>query len=164
MTQTPSHDVAVVLGAAVKPGGQASESLIRRVAHGVGLYQAGRVPHLLMAGGVGRHPPAEAYLMRGLALAAGVPEAAIVVETYSRDTLENAAFSRDILNRNGWRRVLVVTDAYHLPRALYTFRRLGIDADGSAVPVPRLLLSTRCRETAAFLIYLWRVERHRRGG
>jgi len=163
MTQTPSpHDVAVVLGAAVKPGGLASESLIRRVAHGVGLYQAGRVPRLLMSGGVGRHPPAEAHLMRDLAVAAGVPEEAISIEARSRDTLENAAFSREILERHGWRRVLVVTDAYHLPRALYTFRRLGVAADGEPAPTPTLLLGTRCREALAFLTYLWRVERHRR--
>jgi uncharacterized SAM-binding protein YcdF (DUF218 family) len=162
MTQTPPHDVAVVLGAAVKPGGLASESLTRRVAHGVGLYHAGRVSHLLMSGGVVRHPPAEAHLMRDLALAAGVPGAAIAIETCSRDTLENAAFSRAILDRNGWRRVLVVTDGYHLPRALYTFRRLGIEAEGEPAPAPRLLLGTRCREAVAFLTYLWRVERHRR--
>ena len=56
--------------------------------------------------------------------------------------------------------MVVVTDGYHLPRALYTFRRLGMPVQGAAAATPKpLLLGTRCREMAAFAVYLWRVGR-----
>lgn len=154
-----THDVAIVLGAGVAKGGLPSRALLRRAAHAVALYQSGRVPCLLMSGGVGRYPPAEAVLMRDAALAAGVPEAALRIEPLSRDTLENAAFCKPIVAAEGWRRVLLVSDGYHLPRALYTFRHLGIPADGDPAPAPGPLLAAHCREVAAFLTYLWRVER-----
>jgi uncharacterized SAM-binding protein YcdF (DUF218 family) len=136
--------------------------LARRIAHAIAVYRQGRVGSLLLSGGVVRHPPAEAALMRLAALAAGVPEDALAIEDRSRNTLENAQYCAPIIARRGWRRVLLITDSYHLPRSLYTFRRFGVAADGDPVPPPRrdgALLAAQVREMAAFLVYLWRVER-----
>ncbi len=146
-------DVIVVLGAAVGPAGGPSAALRRRVAEGVRRLEAGAAPVLLLSGGKGGGPgdvkvggvPAEAEVMRDLALAAGVaaggaagvaagvPEERLVLETESRSTLENARCSARIMRARGWRRALVVTDAVHLPRALMAFRALGIEAKGAAV-------------------------------
>lgn len=159
---TLPHDVAVVLGAPGEPDGRISPVLSRRVGHAVALYRAGVVGHLLLSGGAVRHAPAEAVLMREAAFAAGVPRAAVLTEERSRNTLENAGFCREIIVKRGWRRILIVTDGYHLPRALYTFRRLGMAASGAAAPLPPVdagLLAAHAREVAAFLCYLWRVER-----
>ncbi len=163
-------DVIVVLGAAVGPPGGPSAALRRRVAEGVRRLEAGAAPVLLLSGGKGGGVPSEAEVMRDLALAAGVAEERLVLETESRSTLENARCSARIMRARGWRRALVVTDAVHLPRALMAFRALGIEAKGAAVmggardqPVwtwPAHL----AREALAFLWYaaLIAAGRHRR--
>jgi uncharacterized SAM-binding protein YcdF (DUF218 family) len=159
---TRLYDVGVVLGASVRPDGEAGPALLRRVAHAAALHRSGRVRWLLMSGGVGRRPPAEATLMREAALRAGVPDEAVLLDDRSRNTLENARFCREIIEAAGWRRILVVTDAYHLPRALYSFRRFGLRVDGEAVPGVPLdgeVIRAYLREMLALPVYLWRVER-----
>ncbi len=128
------YDVIVVLGAALLPDGRPSRALERRVDHAVALFRAGHAEHLLVSGGLSGPPPTEAAVMRARALEDGVPDDRICVEDRAVNTFENALFSGVIMERRGWSRPLVVTDAYHLPRALYVFRRLGIDAAGSGVP------------------------------
>ncbi|HVI51946.1 MAG TPA: YdcF family protein [Candidatus Sulfotelmatobacter sp.] len=157
-----TFDVLVVLGAKVEPDGSPSKALLRRIAHAAALYHAGAAPFLLLSGGQPRGAIAEAEIMRQAALALDVAEGALRVEPLSRNTLENAMFCKPIIQRHGWRKLLVVTDGYHLPRALYTFRRLGLTAKGSAAPPPRLspgLLAAHGREAAALLVYIWRIER-----
>ncbi len=167
-------DVIVVLGAAVGAGGGPSAALRRRVAEGVRRLEAGAAPVLLLSGGkgggTGDRRPSEAEVMRDLALAAGVAEARLVLDTESRSTLDNARRSARIMRARGWTKALVVTDAVHLPRALLAFRALGIEAKGAAVaggardqPVwawPYHL----AREALAFLWYaaLIAAGRHRR--
>ncbi len=126
-------DVIVVLGAAVGAGGGPSAALNRRVAEGVRRLEAGAARVLLLSGGKGGGVPSEAEVMRDLALAAGVVEERLVLETESRSTLENARCSARIVRARGWTKALVVTDAVHLPRALMAFRALGIEAKGAAV-------------------------------
>ena len=104
--------------------------------------------------------------MRDLAVSAGVPAAAVTVEDASTRTLENAANARAIMARRGWRRALVVTDPTHLPRALYTFRRLGVAAEGAAAPGMLrdggvlYVLVVALREAVALLAYRRRVARY----
>src|SRR5262245_1001430 len=129
-----AYDVIVVLGAAVWPGEQPSPALRRRVLHAVGLVQRGYAPHLLVSGGVGKYPPAEAEVMQRLAMAHGIPGASIVLEDQATSTFESAWRCRDLLGQHSWSRVLIVTDRYHLTRALLAFRSVGIRAGGSAVP------------------------------
>jgi uncharacterized SAM-binding protein YcdF (DUF218 family) len=156
-----AYDVIVVLGAAVWPGAQPSPALRRRVLHAVDLLQRGYAPHLLVTGGVGKHPPAEAAVMQRLAVAHGVPRASIVLEDQATSTFESAWRCRDMLWQRGWSHVLIVTDRYHLTRALLAFRSVGIRAVGSAVPgkpARRLWqrLSYYLRERLALAWYLGR--------
>jgi uncharacterized SAM-binding protein YcdF (DUF218 family) len=104
------------------------------VEHAVRLLRAGKGRRLLMTGGLGLYPPAEAYLMRDLAVAEGVPDACIVVEDQATSTLQSAVRCTQILHQNGWSTALIVTDRYHLRRALMVFRSLGVSAVGSATP------------------------------
>lgn len=162
----PSGDVLVVLGARVEADGSPSRALLRRIAHGAALYHAGAAPFLLLSGGQPGGRASEAEVMARAALSLGVPEGALRREALSRNTLENAMFCRSIVQAHGWRRLLLVTDGYHLPRALYTFRRLGLRAEGIAAPPPRLgpgLIAAHGREALALLVYLWRIERRLRG-
>ncbi|MCH7693749.1 MAG: YdcF family protein [Proteobacteria bacterium] len=121
------HDVIVILGAGLGP------ALRRRVAHGTRLFHAGRAGHLIVTGGAIGTRPTEAEAMRALALRHGVPEERIIVEDKATHTLENALYTARIMEDRGWARALVVSDPFHLPRALFLFRRLGIAASGAAV-------------------------------
>ncbi len=121
-----------MLGAAVGAGGRPGKALRRRVAEGVRRLEAGAASVLLLSGGKGGSVPSEAEAMRDLALAAGVAEARLVLETESRSTLENARCSARIMRARGWTKALVVTDAVHLPRALLAFRALVIEAKGAS--------------------------------
>lgn len=157
----PAFDVAVVLGAALTAGGEASPALLRRTLQAAALYHQGVVPVLLLSGGAVRHSRTEASAMREAAREAGVPDGALILEDRSRNTLENALFCRPIIHDRGWGRILVVTDGYHLRRSLYTFRRLGIPASGAAAPPPGAggRWGAGLREMAALAVYVWRINR-----
>lgn len=127
-----SSDVIIVLGAAVWPQGQPSPALRRRVVHAVRLFQDGQGRHLLMTGGVGLYPPAEAHVMQQLAAEAGVPDGRIVVEDQARSTFDSAVYCCRICQQRGWTTALIVTDRYHLLRALLTFYSVGLRVCGSA--------------------------------
>lgn len=118
-----------------------------------------------MSGGPVSHPTPEAWAMRDLALSLGLAAARVEIEDRARNTIENALHTRPILAARGWRRVLVVTDAYHLPRALYVFRRLGVMAEGAGARPSRRRAEwvlAWLREVAALPWTVARVERRRR--
>lgn len=133
-------DAIVVLGCA------SAARLERRTARAIELYRAGTAPLLLLSGG-GRGAEAEAAIMRRLALRAAVPEAALVVEPNSRNTWENARESARLLRRRGLRRVLLVSDRAHLPRAALLFRLAGLEIAGREGVRPR----SRIAEAGAVL-------------
>jgi uncharacterized SAM-binding protein YcdF (DUF218 family) len=124
-------DAIVVLGCSLFPGGRPSERLRRRVALGVTLYREGAAPLLVMSGG-GAGAIAEATVMRDLAREAGVADAAVLLETDSRNTFENAANTARLLHRIGKSRIVLVSDRAHLPRASRMFRRAGLEVAGAA--------------------------------
>ena len=140
----------MVLGAAVLAGGEPSASLARRVRHAVRLWREGAVGHLLLTGGVGKHPPSEAEVMRRLAERDGVDPSRIVLEEHATTTLESAAHCAPIIAAHGWRRVVLVTDRYHLPRTLLAFRSHGVEAHGSA-PIDGRGGTARWRWAAMYL-------------
>jgi uncharacterized SAM-binding protein YcdF (DUF218 family) len=69
--------------------------------------------------------------MRAVAEVEGVSPSQIVLEERATSTLESAEQCARIITARHWRRVLIVTDRYHLPRALLTFRAFGVRAHGS---------------------------------
>lgn len=123
----------VVLGAAVWSRGRPSPTLDRRVRRGLELFKQGEADRLLFTGGLGRHPPAEAEVMRRIALDAGIDVAQIEIETASRNTMENAVNSVKIMSDKGWHNAILVSDRIHLPRAMLAFRALGITVQARGV-------------------------------
>lgn len=89
------------------------------------LYHAGVAPRLLLSGG-GPHALAEAEVMRRLAVAASVPEEALLLETASANTVENALECARLLAAAQPGAVLLVTDAAHALRARVLFRMVGL--------------------------------------
>lgn len=128
--------VALVLGAAVWAGGQASPSLRRRAEAGARLWLEGHVRAIVACGGKGRHPPSEAEVIGAICVAMGVPDAAVLREDRSATTEENLRFALPFLRRLGADRVVIVTDRFHVPRALLVARRLGLSATGESPRVP----------------------------
>ena len=94
---------------------------------------------LLLSGG-GAGPVPEAEIMRRMAIVRGVPEAALLVEPGSRDTVENARETARLLRSRGERSVVLVSDRAHLPRAALLFRLAGVRVAGWAgAPRPSIL-------------------------
>lgn len=133
MSKTLPADAVVVLGAPPLSPDVPGPVLERRVDHGVAVFRDRAAAFLVVSGGAVGPPPAEAEIMRTLALAKGVPNERIVVEDRARNTFENALYTGLIIRRRGWRRVIVVTDGFHLPRSLFVFRRLGLRVEGAPV-------------------------------
>lgn len=121
--------VALVLGAAVWPGGVASPTLRRRAELGARLVLEGQAAAVIGCGGLGRHGPSEALVIAEICRAAGVPEDRVLVEDRSTSTEENIRFALPLLAGLGTNRVLIVTDRYHAPRAVLIARRLHLAAE-----------------------------------
>lgn len=160
----PPFDAIVVLGAALHPDGSPTPALARRVHHGIQLFRGGRAERLIMVGGYGRAVPpppvSEARAMRDLALAERIPPECIVMEEVSSRTLENAILTKRLMQVNGWRTALLVTDSFHMRRALYTFRRFEITVEGSAAARRAEdswlhWYGAHVREAAALAAYAW---------
>lgn len=149
--------VAVILGAAVWAEGP-SPTLRRRTAAAAALWHEGRADHFVPCGGLGRHPPEEARAMADLLAAAGVPKDRISPEARSTSTAENLRLALPILAGLAPSEVLVVSDAYHLPRARIIARRLGLRVRGIAPPWRGAHWPTQLRgalrEVPACLAYL----------
>ena len=152
--------VALVLGAAVWPGGEASPTLRRRALEGARLWHAGAVRAVVGCGGVGVHPPAEAALIVEICQQAGVPARDLRREARSTTTEENIRFALPILERLAAREVVVVSERYHLPRALLVARRAGLVARGAAPSFrgadPASQLRAAAREVVAYGWYALR--------
>jgi uncharacterized SAM-binding protein YcdF (DUF218 family) len=118
-------DAIVVLGC------RGSMGLMRRLDRGISLFQQGAAPLLVLSGG-GAGPVPEAEIMHRMARDRGVPEAALLVETGSHDTLGNARETARLLRARGRIWVLLVSDRAHLPRAALLFRLAGLRIAGWA--------------------------------
>ena len=150
-------DCLVVLGARVWPDGRMSETLRLRCAAALEAWRAGQAKAIVVCGGRGRDEPvAEAEAMRAFLLDNGVPPAAIAVDADSASTRENLANARRIMAARGWSRAAIVTSDYHLQRALWLARDLGMCASGVAAPSPRRRasrLTNRAREAVSWALY-----------
>ena len=98
------------------------------------LYHAGHLKHILISGGTSRITggyPAEAPEAKQMLMQNGVPDSAIWSEPYSRNTAENALYSKHLLDSiaPGGARCLLITSAWHLPRASLCFQQAGLPCD-----------------------------------
>ncbi|HET9912187.1 MAG TPA: ElyC/SanA/YdcF family protein [Anaerolineales bacterium] len=125
--QVPSKSVAIVFGAEVRPNGQLSPMLAARVRQAVEAYRAGRVHKILMTGDNSRTDYDEVTAMKRYAVELGVPADVIHLDYAGFSTYESCYRARDIF---GVRDAIVITQGFHLPRAVYTCAHLGIDTVG----------------------------------
>lgn len=135
----PQGDVIVLLGGGALPDiegvhglGQLSGFAANRLLTAAHLYQRLRVPILVSGGQVYQTSGWEAEIAKSILIGLGVPQNEIIVENQSRNTTENARYSKELLERNGLYRPLLVTSAFHMARAVRQFEKAGL----SVLPFP----------------------------
>ncbi|MGD0347197.1 MAG: YdcF family protein [Terracidiphilus sp.] len=115
LDQAAPSDAIAVLGAA-EYDGQPSPAFRARLDHAHDLYSRGIAPLIIVLGGAGGDQYSEGAVGRDYLVSLGVPESAIIAETQSRNTEEQAHRIAVIARANGLRRLVVVSDGTHLFR------------------------------------------------
>ena len=120
-------DAIIVLGALVWDDGQPSDMLKDRLDVAYELYEAGKAPRILVSGDHGREEYDEVNGMRRYLEGKGVPTEAIFMDHAGFDTYATMYRARDVFVV---KRAIVVTQKYHLYRALFLAKNMGLDAQG----------------------------------
>ena len=123
----PARPVAIVFGAGIRPDGGLSPMLRDRMDTAMDLYRAGRVQKLLVSGDNRFVDYDEPGRMYEYAIAHGLPPEDVVRDYEGRRTYDTCYRAPAIF---GVTRAILVTQRFHLPRALFTCRSLGVDAVG----------------------------------
>ncbi len=155
----PHERVALVFGAGIRSDGRLTRVLADRVEAAVELYQAGRVQKLLFSGDNSSSYYDEVSAMRRYALERGIPPEDITLDYAGFSTYESCYRAQAIF---GVQQAILVTQRYHLPRALYTCQHLGVEAVGYGVDdwgvYPDIVMSRFVvRESLATLKALWQL-------
>ena len=127
VSSVPAEEVAIVFGAGLNRDGTPTPVLRDRVTTAANLYFAGKVQKLLMSGDNRFVDYNEPGAMRSFAIQLGVPAGDIVQDFAGRSTYDTCYRARQIFGVN---QAIVVTQSYHLPRAIYLCNELGINAVG----------------------------------
>ena len=128
-SQLQDVDCILVLGCQVRSDGTPSHMLEDRLRRGVALYEAGAAPKLLMSGDHGTKYYNEVDAMKRYALEAGVPSDDVFMDHAGFSTYESMSRAIRVFEAD---KIIIVTQEYHLYRALYVARALGIEAYGVA--------------------------------
>ena len=127
--QLQDVDCIIVLGCQVRSDGTPSHMLEDRLRRGVALYENGAAPKLLMSGDHGNADYDEVDAMKRYAVDAGVPSQDVFMDHAGFSTYETMIRAKDIFQA---KKVLIVTQTYHLYRAMYIAEQLGLEAYGVA--------------------------------
>ncbi len=148
-----ASEVALVFGAEVRADGRPSAALRDRVLTGVDLYQAGKVNKLVMSGSI-----PQPLAMQELAIQEGIPEEAILMDEGGLRTYDTCYRA---INVYEFEEAIVVTQDFHLPRALYLCHFMGIDVQGVPAREGRYWRGStvfwNIRESMATLLALWQI-------
>lgn len=126
-TELQDVECILVLGCSVRPDGSPSPMLAERLQRGVELYENSVAPKLLMSGDNGQVEYNEVAAMANFALEKGVPSHDIFLDYAGFSTYESIYRAKEIFQT---KKILIVTQKYHLHRALYIAQAMGLDAYG----------------------------------
>jgi vancomycin permeability regulator SanA len=127
VTNAPKRDVVMILGAGITEDNQPSDALQWRIERGVELYKAGKVRKLLMSGDNSIANYDEASVMKNLAVQLGVPDRDVILDYAGFRTLDSCVRLRKVF---GQTKAIVVSQGFHLPRAIHLCRWAGVDVVG----------------------------------
>lgn len=158
LKNVPVRDAAIVFGAGLWRDGSPTPVLRDRVATAAELYFDKKVQKLLMSGDNQYADYNEPGAMREYAMKLGVPGEDIVLDYAGRRTYDTCYRAKAIF---GLDNAILVTQSFHLPRAIYTCNQLGLHAIGVAADLreyrPRSLFYWNLRELPATVVALWEV-------
>jgi SanA protein len=126
-TKLAHAETAIVLGAQVQPNGDMSTMLADRVSQAIALWRAGRVDRILVSGDHHTWSYDEPDSMRTALLRAGVPARDIFMDHAGFDTWDSMVRARKVF---GVTSAIVVTQGFHMARALYLGREAGLKIRG----------------------------------
>jgi len=121
-------DAAMVLGASILQNGTPSDALRDRLLVGVSLYKNGNVNRILLTGDDGSYHADEIDVMKKFTIEQGVPEEDILTDGQGYRTYESCKRANDVFHL---RDIIVVTQRFHIGRALYLCTHLGLTARGA---------------------------------
>lgn len=127
--QLEDVDCILVLGCQVKADGTPSLMLKDRLDRGIELYQLGAAPKLLMSGDHGQPDYDEVGTMKQYAMDAGVPSSDVFMDHAGFSTYESMYRAKEVFQAH---KIIIVSQEYHLYRAIYIAQALGLDAYGVA--------------------------------
>lgn len=127
--QLTDVDCILVLGCAVWDDGRPSHMLEDRLKRSLELYELGAAPKLLMTGDHGRQGYDEVDAMKTYAVEAGVPSEDVFMDHAGFSTYESMYRAKEIFQA---KKIIIVTQEYHLYRAIYIAQQLGLEAYGVA--------------------------------
>lgn len=120
-------DCIIVLGCQVKDNGKPSDMLADRLKRGIELYQQGVAPKIIVSGDHGRTEYDEVNTMKQVVIDAGIPSSDVFMDHAGFSTYESLYRAKEIFEAD---KLIIVTQEYHLYRALYIAKQLGIEAYG----------------------------------
>jgi vancomycin permeability regulator SanA len=161
--RVPQTRVALVLGAGITASGQPTDVLASRVETAVRLFERGKVDTLIMSGDNSRADYDEVSAMKQLAVSLGVPSGRVLLDYAGFRTHDSCVRAKRVFGQS---HITVVTQSFHLRRAVFLCRAAGISAEGVPAPDRRGISWRRksvVRELPAQIIavgdaYIWQRE------
>lgn len=138
ISELPDYELGIVLTGVVNLEQEPQDRVhfnkgADRILHTIQLYKLGKIKKILVTGGSGKllgEKRSEAPELKKVLLLSGVPDSVIILETESRNTHENAIFSKRVIDSIGLKgNKLLITSAYHMPRAKGCFDKAGLQTD-----------------------------------
>ncbi len=126
-TDVPSEPIIMVLGASLKPDGQPSDALLDRLKVGSELYNQHKGSSILVTGDDGKFYTDEVSVMKNYLVQAGIPDSSIKVDGHGYRTYESCSRAKKEFSIT---QAIIVTQNFHLPRALYLCNKLGVQSVG----------------------------------
>ena len=139
LPETIQGDVILLLGGGLVNGvpdlsgsGRPTDGMLARIVAAVRLQKRLDVPIVVSGGRLWDHEEAEGVVAARFLVDLGVPSGRIIIEQKSRDTHENAVYTRRICQRLGFREPILLTSAFHVKRAMLSYEQAGL----AVVPFP----------------------------
>lgn len=130
--QVPEYDTALLLGTArISIDGYPNLYYFNRVRVAAELFKAGKIKRILISGDNGRKDYSEPEDMKNDLLKLGIPETAMILDYAGFRTLDSVVRAKNVFNV---RKMVIISQEYHLPRAVYIARKHGVDAIGFIAP------------------------------
>jgi vancomycin permeability regulator SanA len=124
--QVEPADVAVILGNEVYLNGEPSPQLKARLDRGVELFRQQLFPQIVVSGAIETDGIDETLGMRQYLIKQGVPAGAILLDPRGFETMATAEDTAALMKEHGWKRIMVISQYFHLPRCRLAFRKAGI--------------------------------------